>query len=193
MADLQTINVGNLVNDGTGDDLRTAFQKVNSNFTGLNGELTVTAANTDATGGGIFKEKVGTELRFRTINAGAKITVQEGTDSIIISSTAPDAFTRIDTDSGSMLASTHQQITMEGIKAPGSYSGQQDIEVTTDGSSIRFNTVLPIKEILTVYDFGPISGNFTNVIQLSMSTSNSDFGTFTEESRLVLDCGDLSS
>ena len=29
---LQTINVGNFANDGTGDDLRTAFIKVNQNF-----------------------------------------------------------------------------------------------------------------------------------------------------------------
>ena len=29
---IQTINVGNLANDGTGDDLREAFIKVNQNF-----------------------------------------------------------------------------------------------------------------------------------------------------------------
>jgi hypothetical protein len=29
---MQTINVGSAPNDGTGDALRTAFQKVNSNF-----------------------------------------------------------------------------------------------------------------------------------------------------------------
>ena len=27
---IQTINIGNVVNDGLGDDLRTAFQKVNA-------------------------------------------------------------------------------------------------------------------------------------------------------------------
>ncbi len=32
---IQTINLGNVVNDGLGDDLRTAFQKVNANFTEL--------------------------------------------------------------------------------------------------------------------------------------------------------------
>lgn len=32
---LQTINLGNYANDGTGDDLRTAFEKVNSNFNNL--------------------------------------------------------------------------------------------------------------------------------------------------------------
>lgn len=32
---IQTINLGTYANDGTGDDLRTAFQKVNANFTEL--------------------------------------------------------------------------------------------------------------------------------------------------------------
>ena len=34
---IQTINIGQNVNDGTGDDLRTAFDKVNDNFTYLDG------------------------------------------------------------------------------------------------------------------------------------------------------------
>lgn len=33
---IQTINLGTYANDGTGDDLRTAFQKVNANFAELN-------------------------------------------------------------------------------------------------------------------------------------------------------------
>ena len=32
---IQTINIGNIVNDKLGDDLRTAFQKVNANFSAL--------------------------------------------------------------------------------------------------------------------------------------------------------------
>ena len=31
----QTINVGNVANDGQGDPVRTAFEKTNSNFTEL--------------------------------------------------------------------------------------------------------------------------------------------------------------
>jgi hypothetical protein len=42
---IQTINIGNVVNDGLGDDLRTAFQKVNANFTALDAELSVTGKN----------------------------------------------------------------------------------------------------------------------------------------------------
>lgn len=36
---IQTINLGTYANDGTGDDLRTAFQKVNANLTELYGAL----------------------------------------------------------------------------------------------------------------------------------------------------------
>ena len=35
MTIIQTINLGNYANDGTGDDLRAAFTKVNANFTEL--------------------------------------------------------------------------------------------------------------------------------------------------------------
>lgn len=38
---IQTINIGGYANDGTGDDLRTAFQKVNSNFTALQNDVNV--------------------------------------------------------------------------------------------------------------------------------------------------------
>ena len=34
---IQTINIGNVVNDGLGDNLRSAFQKVNDNFAELTG------------------------------------------------------------------------------------------------------------------------------------------------------------
>ena len=32
---IQNINIGNIANDGTGDDLREAFRKVNENFDAL--------------------------------------------------------------------------------------------------------------------------------------------------------------
>jgi hypothetical protein len=36
---LYTINIGNIANDGSGDSLRTAFGKINNNFTALNSAL----------------------------------------------------------------------------------------------------------------------------------------------------------
>ena len=187
----QTINIGNVVNDGLGDDLRTAFQKVNANFSALNTELTVTAVNVGSTGSRVFKEKVGSELRFRNLVSGTKILVDEGTDGIVINNTAPDAFIRFDTDSGSMLASTHQQIGLAGAAAPGSVTSRKDIEVSAFGSIVSFKTVIPVTDILTSYDFGKINGVYNNSIQTVYAASNIDFGTITLPGRLDLDCGTI--
>ena len=192
MADIQTINVGNLVNDGLGDDLRTAFQKVNANFTELNAGLTITAANTDPNLPGVFWAKVNNELRFRSLVSGDKILIEEGAQTLTINSTQEDAFIKFDTDSGSISASTHEQITLQGIAAPGSETGVKDIEVTTSGSSVNFKTLIPVTEYLQTYDFGSINGVYQNAIQLAMQTANIDFGTLTFTSDIDLDCGGLT-
>ena len=188
---IQTINIGNVVNDGLGDDLRTAFQKVNANFTSLAAELTITGANVGTSGVGIYKDKVGAVLEFKKLVAGTKMQLVDATNGVEINSTAPDAFVRFDTDSGSMLASTHQQITLAGTISSGAITGRKDIEVTTIGSNVYFKNTIPVVDILTIYDFGPIAGNFTNVAQMAMASSNIDFGTITQEGRIGLDCGGI--
>jgi|TARA_B100001094_G_scaffold123582_1_gene119325 hypothetical protein len=191
MATIQTINVGNLVNDGLGDDLRTAFLKVNANFSELNTGLTITASNSGL-GAGVFKQKLNNDLQFKSLVSGTKILIEESADFLTVNTTQEDAFIRFDTDSGSMLASTHEQITLQGIAAPGSETGLKDIEVTTSGSSVNFKTVIPVTEYLQTYDFGSINGVYQNAIQLAMQTANIDFGTLTFTSDIDLDCGDLT-
>ncbi len=188
---IQTINIGNVVNDGLGDDLRTAFQKVNANFTDLSAQLTITASNVGTTGAGVFKQKTGTNLEFKKLLAGTKMLLNETDTSIVINNTSPDAFTRFDTDSGSMQASTHQQITLAGTSAPGSTTGRKDIEVTSFGSTISFKTIIPVTDILTSYDFGSITGQYDNAMQLAFQASNLDFGTITLPGRIDLDCGTI--
>ncbi len=188
---IQTINLGNVVNDGLGDDLRTAFQKVNANFTELSASLTITGANTGTTGVGVFKEKVGAELRFKKLVSGTKMLLDDAGETVIVNNTSPDAFIRFDTDSGSMLASTHQQITLAGAAAPGSTTSRKDIEVTSFGSTISFKTIIPVVDILTSYDFGTITGDYDNAMQLAYQASNIDFGTITLPGRLDLDCGGI--
>lgn len=184
---IQTINIGNQVNDGLGDDLRTAFQKVNANFASLSSELTVTAVNlSTSTGVGLFKEKSGSELRFKSLVSGTKILVDDAPDTVIINNTAPDAFTRIDTNSGTITAgpaNNYGRITVQG---------GEDIDVTAVGSVITINNVIPVTDILTTFDFGPIAGNFTNTTQLALASANIDFGTVTLPGRISLDCGTLS-
>ncbi len=186
---IQTINIGNVVNDGLGDDLRSAFQKVNANFADLSTQLTITATNVGAVGVGVFKEKVGADLKFKKLVSGTKMLLNENTDTVTVNNTSPDAFIRIDTDAGAMLASTYQQITMAGTAAPGSTTSRKDIEVTAFGSTVSFKTIIPVTDILTSYDFGTINGAYTNAVQVALQSANIDFGTVLLPGRIDIDCG----
>lgn len=87
---IQTINIGTIANDGTGDDLREAFAKVNNNFTELSvrSPENTTGANLGSGGEGIFAQLVGTELQFKKIRAGSAVTLTSDANSIVINSTA---------------------------------------------------------------------------------------------------------
>lgn len=186
---IQTINIGNVVNDGLGDDLRTAFQKVNANFTSLNSELAITGINLGNTGVGLFKQKTGSNLEFKSLKEGKNIQLDEFDDFIEVKNIAPDSFISIDTESGTISATSFPSLSFQGYPASGAI--RPDIEVTASGSTVRISNIIPVTDILTTYDFGSISGNFTNAIQLSLAFANIDFGEFTLPGSLDLDCGTI--
>ena len=87
---IQTINIGTIANDGTGDDLREAFVKVNNNFTELDTRdpEKTTAANLGSAGEGVFKQLNGAELQFKKLIAGTATTLVSDGNAITINSTA---------------------------------------------------------------------------------------------------------
>lgn len=72
---IQSINLGNYANDSTGDDLRTAFTKVNANFALLGGTVGVqSGANlgpTTGNVGNVFAQRnnTTTNLEFKTLTS----------------------------------------------------------------------------------------------------------------------------
>ena len=66
---IQTINLGSYANDGTGDDLRTAFEKVNANFSELNAEAAISTAVNVGSGTGVWKDKNGVTLEFKSLTS----------------------------------------------------------------------------------------------------------------------------
>lgn len=163
----QTINIGNLVNDGLGDDLRTAFQKVNANFSDLYSSIDATGENIGAIGEGVFAQKSNNKLQFKKLVSGTKINLVGSADNIIINSTQPDAFLSVHTDSGIVSASTNTQLTIQG---------GDNITVTGSGSVVTVDTDLNLKNVLQNYDFGSITGNYNTNVQFLLAQSNIDFG-----------------
>ena len=125
---IQPINVGNVVNDGSGDDLRTAFVKVNNNFFELDirhGEQN-TASNV-GTGTGLYKDKVGVNLEFKSINAGTGISITPDANTITIVNNDHNILTNYDfgnigSQSNNVIEFILQSITTDfgSITAPGS-------------------------------------------------------------------------
>lgn len=68
---IQTVNIGGFANDGTGDDLRTAFLKVNSNFATLGSVSGLTNGQNLGSGVGVFAQRNATDpiLEFRTLTS----------------------------------------------------------------------------------------------------------------------------
>src|SRR6056300_1343617 len=73
---IQTINIGQIANDGTGDDLREAFRKINENFDELDLRYPEsTTASSIGSGVAILAGKVGEDIQFKNLVAGNNMTV----------------------------------------------------------------------------------------------------------------------
>ena len=156
------LNVGAYANDGTGDDIRTAFQKIKSTFTLINTSLVVTTGeNIGTTGQGIFSAKVDNKLQFKKIT---------GTNGIVVSSTATSvnlaATNSVELDvsprlGGNLNLNTHNIV------------GTGDVQTTVYGLDIRvMNALLQLLNSTNNYVDLDL-GSFTNPNQ-----SQFDLGTF---------------
>ena len=165
---IQTINLGNVVNDGLGDDLRTAFQKVNANFAELLTTFDLTGANAQEVGAKVFKEKTDSILKFRNLVSGTKIVVTEYDNSIEIRSTQPEAFTSITTNQGIVQAGDNTNIAIQG---------GNNITVTGATPYITVDTNRDLNALLLGFDFGPVGNQYTTALQVLSAAANVDFGT----------------
>lgn len=136
MADV--INIGQNVNDGTGDDLRTAFTKVNQKFTELEalGGETNDGVNVGSTGEEIFAGKNGLNLQFRKIRSADpnRLSVSVVNDVIVIDNNRPAdaAFRNVQTDGVGTITATTSNSTFAII-------GGNNITTEIAGSNVRIN------------------------------------------------------
>jgi hypothetical protein len=93
---ISLIDIGAVANDGTGDDLRTAFIKVNENFVELETSIDAsTVAANVGDGQGIFKQKLVNELQFRSLDVNERLSISTDGDKIIIDTNFEDKTLRI--------------------------------------------------------------------------------------------------
>lgn len=145
---IQYINLGSNPNDGTGDDLRSAFLKVNDNFqllATIGGETNI-GANIGGGSGQVYANKTNETLNFRTIAAGTGITVNQSAQTITIASsfTAPASITKIYDENNSLYETTVPGASLK-IKGAGFVTTQISAnELTIDGAFSVVQDTLPL-------------------------------------------------
>jgi hypothetical protein len=113
---IQLINVGNIANDGTGDDLREAFIKINQNFEELDlrDDEQTTASNLGLDGEGIFVNRVNYDLQFKKIVGGDNITLSADNQKIVINASNVVTDITVVSGQGSIVLNNSASINIAG-------------------------------------------------------------------------------
>lgn len=215
---LQLINVGLIANDGTGDDLREAFIKINQNFDDLDLRTESTTAQNAAVGAGYgtYKEQVGSILYFRDLQPDP---LYPGTMALRVSDDGNTLYLRSAqatirfTDGTSTLSSSVEQVI--------TFTGTEGANITVDdglrtvfvdsqlvretapaisadldadnNSIVNVNTINNISmdalSELFEFNFGGISTIRTSIIDWIVNSTDIEFGTITSPATEVVDLG----
>ena len=193
---IQIINVGGYANDGTGDDLRTAFEKVNSNFTLLGGGVIIDGNNLGS-GANVFAQKneLDATLEFKTIISSDNTIEVDGTSLNVIDLRSKAI---VENDPSPSISA---DLELNGNKIVLGSVGGGNIETPIFGIDVRnLNSLisLMITSNSVTLDFGSILPNIPGIpdpaeVTVDMNGVNPDFGGFSvaDPSGLVLDLGSI--
>ena len=165
------INVGTLANDGTGDDLRQAFVKVNNNIDDLDARVQNQATAQNLGGGtGIFYSKENGIIGLKSLVAGNNV--------------------QITNDENTITISNEGSITIQGTSGTGTVSGpsrtlivqgNQNINTTALGNtiSVDIDPVGLVSQDTNPTLGGPLNANSNNIVNAGIITANAFTGALT--------------
>ena len=205
---LQTINIGTLANDGTGDDLREAFIKVKQNFDDLDlrSPESTTVTNLGNAGEGVFAQKVGSQLQLKKLVQGSNVTLTSSTTGITINATGGLQQLNVVSDVGSMQLADGQTLNIQGgAGANTTISGNiltinSTADVVSDttpqlgGNLDAQGNDISNVNTLTASNFnGALTGNVTGLVHgvdirnIEPNTAGFDFGSLSNDIRGLSD------
>ena len=205
---LQTINIGTLANDGTGDDLREAFIKANQNFEDLDlrSPESTTASNLGNVGEGVFYQKAGSDLQFKKIVQGANVTLTSSTNGITINALGGLQQLNVVSDSGSIQLADGGTLNIQGgTGATTALAGNvltinTVTELSTDTTPVLTGNLdaggnnLINGGTLTASNFvGPVTGNVEGLVHgidirlMAPNTAGFNFGTMDNKITSLID------
>ena len=137
---INPINVGNAANDGTGDDLREAFIKINQNFQLLDGIAEQVGSNLGSSGAEVYSTTTNNTLYFRRLVAGTNIQLTQLANTIVVDNTMPESRFTIVTNSGSMISGAGINYNILGADAITVSANENTKTITITGSLLQDTT-----------------------------------------------------
>lgn len=217
---LQSINVGLLANDGTGDDLREAFIKINQNFDDIDLRTESTTAQNAAVGAGFgtYKEQVGSILYFRDLAPDplypGTIAIRVSDDGNSLYLRSAQATIRFTDGTNTLSSSVEQVVTFEGTEAARITVDNNTRTVSVDSQLVREtspalsnnldvqnNNLVNIQQINDVamsevsqvfgFDFGSATTTRTSIMDWIVNNIDVDFGTVESATDQTVDLGSI--
>lgn len=215
---LEQINVGNTINDGTGEDLRDAFIKVNQNFQELD---ILSATNLGTSGAEVYAGVTNSVANFRKLVAGTNIALNELDNTIVISGAATDSRFVVTGDTSSLIAGNGINLNIQGANGivVGADANSNTITITSGITSLNqsldasnndisnvgtltTNNVIPtningfdydaiIGRYIEGFDFGTFNVNSSSILDWVINEIGVDLGTFTAPSNVLIDLGNI--
>lgn len=132
------INTGTIANDGTGDDLREAFIKINNNFEELDLRIVEEfyIENLGSLGDGIYGGKTDGIHGFKRLVAGSNISLSSTANGITINGSDSLDQLVVLSDSGSLTVSRGQTMTVRGGEGTNTRVDGQTIYIDLDDTGI---------------------------------------------------------
>jgi hypothetical protein len=216
---LEQINVGNTINDGTGEDLRDAFIKINQNFQELD---ILSATNLGTSGAEVYAGVTNGVANFRKLVAGNNITLDELANTIVINGAATDSRFTITGDTSSLIAGNGINLSIQGANGivVGADENSKTITITGGISSLNqpldasnndiynvgsltTNNVIPtningfdydavIGRYIEGFDFGTFNVTSSSILDWVINEIGVDLGTFTAPSSVLIDLGNIA-
>lgn len=170
---IQYINTGIIANDGTGDDLREAFTKINNNFEELDLRVIeeTLIENTGSIGEGIFAGKTDGVNGFKRLIAGSNVTLTSTDTTITIDSA--DALDQliVVTDSGTVTVGIGQTMSIRGGEGINTEQDGQQVLINLNTTGIVSRDTAPVLS-------GNLNANNLNITGANTITATTFQGYF---------------
>lgn len=188
---IQQINIGQYPNDGSGDDLRTAFEKIVGNFSEIDLNVVLSAENRGDGAPIAIPTPTNNTLKFRSIVSGNdNMAVSYDTDKITLA--VSDLALGDLTNVSNTAPSVNQSLVWNGAE----WIPATTVTKIVAGNNVTISptsgigevTINSVSDVPSIFNFGTL-GNITNIFELILQSTPVDFGTIYEQNSLMLDLG----